>query len=605
MSLQLSPQLQRRFQQLKQRYPVLRSALIPMLLFAQDELGYISDDLVDYLAKELNLRRVQVDETIGYYSMLRRQPAGKYHLQVCTNIACQMRGGKQVLDSVRRRCGVPAKTPTGDGVFSWEEVECLGACTGAVAMQVNYDYYENLTVAAANQLMDNLQAGRRPPPVPYITGVSAEAHPAEVRVISRRFGIPNSPTIDTYLQHEGYQALEKALKQMTSDQIIDEVKRSNLRGRGGAGFPAGMKWSFVPKDTAKPKYIVANADESEPLTCKDRPLMELDPHQLIEGMVIAGRAVNSHQGYIYIRGEYRYILEILDRALAEAYERGYLGKNILGSGFDFDLVAHTGAGAYECGEESALMESLEGKRGYPRIRPPFPAVVGLYGCPTVINNVETLSSVPAIILKGGDWYAGLGTPRNGGTRLFCLSGHVNRPGIYELPMGFPLRRMIEEVAGGVIGGKKIKAVIPGGSSVPVLTADQLDTPMDFDSVAKAGSMLGSGGVMVMDEDTCMVELAQRIAHFYAHESCGWCIPCREGTAWLRKMLDRFHSGGGRASDITQIGEVAQNMLGKTFCPLGDAAAMPAISIVSKFRHEFEEHLRLGECPHAREKVAAD
>ncbi|MGH9777569.1 MAG: complex I 51 kDa subunit family protein, partial [Candidatus Acidiferrales bacterium] len=302
--------------------------------------------------------------------------------------------------------------------------------------------------------------------------------------------------------------------------------------------------------------------------------------------------------------EYRYVMEIVDRAIAEAYERGYLGKDILGSGFAFNLCTHTGAGAYECGEESALMESLEGKRGYPRIRPPFPAVVGLYGCPTVINNVETLPSVPAIVLKGGEWYAGLGTPKNGGTRLFCIAGHVNRPGIYELPMGFPLRRMIEECGGGVPGGRKVKAVIPGGSSTPVLTADDLDTPMDFDSVAKAGSMLGSGGVMVMDEDTCMVEVAQRIMHFYAHESCGWCIPCREGTAWLRKMLDRFHSGGGREADIVQIGELAQNMLGKTFCPLGDAAAMPTISIVNKFRHEFEEHLRAGECPYAKTAAAA-
>jgi len=605
MSLKLSPELQRRLQQLKQRYPVLRSALIPSLLFAQDELGYISDDLIDYLAAELSLRRVQIEETIGYYSMLRRRPAGKHHVQVCTNVACQLRGGYDVLDHVKKRCGVPAKTPTADGVFSWEEVECIGACTGAPAVQVNYDFYENLTAPQMGNLMDELEAGRKPAPVPYISGVQKEPHPAEIRVISRRFGLPNSPSIDTYLAHEGYQALRKALGQMAPEQIIDEVKRSNLRGRGGAGFPAGMKWSFVPKDTAKPKYIIANADESEPGTCKDRPLMELDPHQLIEGMVIAGRAVGAHQGYIYIRGEYRYVMEIVDRAIAEAYERGYLGKDILGSGFTFNLCTHTGAGAYECGEESALMESLEGKRGYPRIRPPFPAVVGLYGCPTVINNVETLSSVPAIILKGGEWYAGQGTPKNGGTRLFCLAGHVNRPGIYELPMGFPLRRMIEECAGGVPGGKKVKAVIPGGSSTPVLTADQLDTPMDFDSVAKAGSMLGSGGVMVMDEDTCMVEVAQRIMHFYAHESCGWCIPCREGTAWLRKMLDRFHAGGGCDTDIVQIGELAQNMLGKTFCPLGDAAAMPTISIVNKFRHEFEEHLRLGECPYTREKVAAD
>lgn len=322
--------------------------------------------------------------------------------------------------------------------------------------------------------------------------------------------------------------------------------------------------------------------------------MELDPLQVIEGMTIAGRAVDSHQGYIYIRGEYRYVYDIVEAAANEARSRGYLGKNILGSGFDFDVCVHTGAGAYECGEESALMESLEGKRGYPRIRPPFPAVAGLYGCPTVINNVETLSAVPAIIHRGGEWYAGLGTPKNGGTRLFCISGHVNRPGIYELPMGFNLKRMIDEVAGGMLGGRKLKAVIPGGSSCPLLKADEVDVAMDFDSVAKIGSMLGSGGVVVINEDTCMVDIARRIMHFYAHESCGWCIPCREGTAWLRKMLDRFHDGGGTTADIPLIGELAQNMLGRTFCPLGDAAAMPTISIVKKWRYEFEEHLS-GKC----------
>jgi NADH-quinone oxidoreductase subunit F len=604
MALELSPQLRQHFQQLKQRYPVLRSALIPMLLRAQDELGYLPDDLIDYLARELNLRRTEVDEVIHYYSMLRRKPAGKYHLQVCTNVSCMLRGGNEILQRVKDRCGVGAKAPTSDGVFSYEEVECLGACTGAPAVQVNYDYYENLDVSQVDGLMNQLGSGHSPPPVPFTSGVFQEAHPAEVRVISARFGLPNSAGIETYLQHDGYKALEKTLKQMTPEAVIDEVKRSNLRGRGGAGFPAGMKWGFVPKDTDKPKYIIANADESEPGTCKDRPLMELDPHQLIEGMLIAGRAVNAHEGFIYIRGEYRYVMDILDRAIAEAYERGFLGRNILNSGFDFDLCTHTGAGAYECGEESALMESLEGKRGYPRIRPPFPAVVGLYQCPTVINNVETLSSVPAIILKGGEWYAGLGTPRNGGTRLFCVSGHVNRPGIYELPLGFPLGRMIDEVAGGIRDGKKVKAVIPGGSSTPVLTADQMDTPMDFDAVAKAGSMLGSGGVMVMDEDTCMVEVAQRIMHFYAHESCGWCIPCREGTAWLRKMLDRFHAGGGRQDDITMLKVLSENMLGKTFCPLGDAAAMPTISIVEKFRDEFEQHLETGECPFAPRAAAA-
>ncbi|HWY26472.1 MAG TPA: NADH-quinone oxidoreductase subunit NuoF [Candidatus Angelobacter sp.] len=430
-----------------------------------------------------------------------------------------------------------------------------------------------------------------------------ERHPAEVPVISRRFGIPNSKKIDVYMQNDGYQALEKALKQMTPELITEEVKKSNLRGRGGAGFPTGMKWSFVPKDTSKPKYVLANCDESEPGTSKDRPLLEMDPHQLIEGMVIAGRAVGAKSGYAYVRGEYRYVIDILDAAIAEAYAKGYLGKNILGSGFDFDLATHTGAGAYECGEESALMESLEGKRGYPRIRPPFPAVVGLYGCPTVINNAETLSSVPAIILKGGEWYAGLGTPKNGGTRLYSISGHINKPGIYELPLGFNLKRMIEDVAGGVKDGRKLKAVIPGGSSCPLMSADEIDVALDFDSVAKVGSMLGSGGTVVIDEDTCMVDVARRIMHFYAHESCGWCIPCREGTTWLRKMLDRFHEGGGRPEDIPLIDELSKNMLGRTFCPLGDAAAMPTISIVKKWRNEFEDHLR-GKCPYKPAEMVA-
>ena len=603
--MQLPPSLDAKFTELLGRYPVRRSALIPMMLYAQDQFGFLSDDMLEEIAKRVGLNLIEVTETLAYYSMLRRKPEGRYHIQVCTNISCMLRGGNELFQHVQKRLGIGNKEVSPNGTFSLEEVECIGACTGAPAIQINYDYHENLDPSKIDTIFEQLEQGKRPKPVSVISGAIHERHPAEVVVISRRFGIPNSNKIDVYLQHDGYQALEKALKQMTPDQIVDEVKKSNLRGRGGAGFPAGMKWSFVPKETGgKPKYIIANGDESEPGTSKDRPLMEMDPHQLIEGMVIAGRAVGAERGYIYIRGEYRYVIDIVDAAIAEAYAKGYLGKNIVGSGFNFDLAAHTGAGAYECGEESALMESLEGKRGYPRIRPPFPAVVGLYGCPTVINNVETLSSVPAVILRGGEWYAGLGTPKNGGTRLFAVSGHVNRPGIYELPMGFNMKRMIEEVAGGVPSGKKIKAVVPGGSSCPLLTGDEIDIAMDFDSVAKAGSMLGSGGTVVLDEDTCMVDFARRIMHFYAHESCGWCIPCREGTAWLRQLLDRFHDGGGRASDIPLIDELSKNMLGRTFCPLGDAAAMPTISIVKKWRNEFEEHLR-GDCPYKPADVIAE
>jgi NADH-quinone oxidoreductase subunit F len=592
--MQMSPQLAARFETLQNAYPVKRSALIPMLMYAQDEFGYISDETIAEIAARLGLHTVQVEETLEYYSMLHRKPVGKHHVQICTNVACMLRGGYDLLDRAKKRLEVGHKETTKDGVFSLEEVECIGACTGAPAMQVNYDFYENLTPQKFDKILESLDAGQRPTPEAVISGAIHERETGEIPLISKRWGIADSNKLDVYLQNNGYKALEKALQQMTPDSIIDEVKKSSLRGRGGAGFPTGMKWSFVPKDSPKPKYVICNADESEPGTCKDRPLMEMDPHQLIEGMVIAGRAIGSHQGFIYIRGEYRYVLDIVQAAITEAYSRGYLGKNILRSGFDYDLLIHTGAGAYECGEESALMESLEGKRGYPRIKPPFPAVVGLYGCPTIINNVETLSAIPAIILEGGEAYSKLGTPKNGGTRLLCVAGHVNKPGIYEIPLGMNMKEFIYGMAGGIPDGKKLKAVIPGGSSCPLLTADEIDIPMDYDSVAKAGSMLGSGGMVVMDEDTCMVDMARRIMHFYAHESCGWCIPCREGTTWLRKMLERLHAGYGRTQDIDMIGELSKNILGRSFCPLGDAAAMPTISIVQKWRNEFEDHLQ-GRC----------
>jgi NADH-quinone oxidoreductase subunit F len=413
--------------------------------------------------------------------------------------------------------------------------------------------------------------------------------PLETLVVSRRFGLENSESLDTYLANDGFKAFKKA-KEMGRDAVLEEVKVSSLRGRGGAGFPTGLKWSFVPHASPKPKVIVVNADESEPGTCKDRLLMEYDPHQLIEGILIASLVVDAHVGYIYIRGEYRYLIEAMDRALAEAYAKGYLGKNIAGTGWDFDLYTHSGAGAYECGEETALLDSLEGKRGIPRMKPPFPAVAGAWALPTLLNNVETFSAIPPIILSGGKAFADLGIPKAGGTRLVCISGHVNKPGVYELPLGYPMMKAINEVAGGIPNGKKLKAVVPGGSSCPLLRAEECDINMDYDSLAKIGSMLGSGGMVVLDETTDMVKFALRIMRFYAHESCGWCIPCREGTTWLKKILERFNAGHGRHEDIALLGEVSKNMLGRTFCALGDAAAMPTISIVEKFADDFEKRL---------------
>jgi len=428
------------------------------------------------------------------------------------------------------------------------------------------------------------------------------SHPDEVKLLSSRFG-KGATSIDKYIELDGYTAVRKAIE-LGPEGIIAEMKASNLRGRGGAGFPTGMKWSFVPKQSAKPKYVLVNGDESEPGTCKDRLIFEHDPHSVIEGVIIAGLAIGSRMGFIYLRGEYRYLLTIMEKAIEDAYAKGFLGKGIFGSNIDFDIISHTGAGAYEVGEESALMESLEGKRGIPRIRPPFPAVVGLYGGPTIINNAETLATVPHIFRIGAAEYAKIGTERNGGTRLFALSGDVAKPGVYELPMGYNLKKMIYEVGGGIPNGRSLKAVVPGGASCPALLPTEIDIGMDFDQVAKAGSMLGSGGVVVVDDTVCMVEFALRTMKFYAHESCGWCIPCREGTDWLKKTLTRFHAGAGVAKDIDNIRYLAQNMLGRTFCPLGDAAAMPTIAFVDKFRKEFEDHLDGKPCPYAHQPEAA-
>jgi NADH-quinone oxidoreductase subunit F len=403
-------------------------------------------------------------------------------------------------------------------------------------------------------------------------------------------------SMESYLKTGGYQALKKILNEKISQEaVIEEVKASGLRGRGGAGFPTGLKWSFMPRNAPGQKYLVCNSDESEPGTCKDRDILRFNPHALVEGMIIGGYSIGATVGYNYMRGEFMdepYIR--FEAALKEAYEAGYIGKNILGSGVDFDLYGALGAGAYICGEETALLESLEGKKGQPRFKPPFPANFGLYGMPTTINNTESLSSVPAIIRNGPEWFANLGIPNNGGVKLFSVSGHVNSPGNFEINMGTPFKDLLE-MSGGVKEGRKLKAVIPGGSSVPVLTGDMMmECTMDYDSITKAGSMLGSGAVIVMDESTDMVKTLRRISRFYFSESCGQCTPCREGTGWLYRVLCRIVDGKGRPEDIELLEEVSHKIEGRTICALGDAAAMPVWSFIKHFRHEFEyyvEHKR--------------
>ena len=412
------------------------------------------------------------------------------------------------------------------------------------------------------------------------------------KLISRYFDIFAANTLSTYRKEGGYEAAKRAL-QMKPLEIEEEVKRSNLRGLGGAGFGCGMKWSFVPRNTGKPIYLVVNADEGEPGTFKDKYILHQVPHLLLEGIIIASWAVGIHKAYIYIRGEYELPYLKLKAALDEAYQNKLLGKNILGSSFDLDVVIHRGAGAYICGEETGLLESLEGKKGYPRLKPPFPAVVGLFGCPTVINNVETLSYLPFIVSRGGEWFSKLGSEKNGGLRLFSVSGHVKNPGVYELPMGIPLREIIYQHAGGIQGNRKLKAVVPGGLSAAILTEKEIDVKMDFDSLKAIGSMGGSAGVIVMDETTSMVEALRITMQFYAHESCGQCTPCREGTGWIYRILDRIVRGKGRLRDLDQLLDIGNYLGGTTICALADGAQMTFLSYLKKFRGEFENFIRTG------------
>ena len=402
--------------------------------------------------------------------------------------------------------------------------------------------------------------------------------------------------LDAYVARGGYAALKKVLGEKTSpDQVIAELKKSALRGRGGAGFPTGLKWSFMPQKYQGDKYVVCNSDEGEPGTFKDRDLLRYNPHAVIEGMIIAGYAMGAASGYNYIHGEIWEVYERFEEALAEARKAGFLGRNILGSGFGFELFAHHGYGAYICGEETGLLESIEGKKGQPRFKPPFPASFGLYGKPTTINNTETFAAVPWIIINGGDKFLELGKPNNGGTKLFSVSGHVNKPGNYEVPMGTPFPQLLE-MAGGMRGGRNLKAVIPGGSSAPVLPAQvMMDCTLDYDSIAKAGSMLGSGAVIVMDETVCMVKALERLSYFYFEESCGQCTPCREGTGWLYRVVHRIENGAGRLEDLELLNGVTDNIMGRTICALGDAASLPVRSFVKHFRSEFEYHIENKKC----------
>ncbi|MFP5336632.1 MAG: NADH-quinone oxidoreductase subunit NuoF [Actinomycetes bacterium] len=413
-------------------------------------------------------------------------------------------------------------------------------------------------------------------------------------VLSQTWDDERSWTLETYEKHDGYAPLRRALGMQPGD-LVQLVKDSGLRGRGGAGFPTGMKWGFLPKPDGGPRYLVVNADESEPGTCKDTPLMMASPHLLVEGVAITSIAIGCNHAFIYVRGEIVHVYRRLLRAVEEAYAKGYLGKDVLGSGFDLDVTVHAGAGAYICGEETALLDSLEGRRGQPRLKPPFPAVAGLYARPTVVNNVESIASVPSIVRHGAEWFASMGTERSTGFGLFSLSGHVTRPGQYEAPLGVTLRELLD-MAGGVREGHELKFWTPGGSSTPIFTAEHLDVPLDFEEVGKAGSMLGTRALQIFDDTTCVVRATLRWTEFYAHESCGKCTPCREGTFWMKQALRRLEAGQGSEADLDTLLDNCDNILGRSFCALGDGATSPVTSSIQYFRDEYVRHLTEGGCP---------
>ena len=414
-------------------------------------------------------------------------------------------------------------------------------------------------------------------------------------ILTQNIHRPDSEKIATYLAHGGYHAARKALTKHSPEDLIEIVKKSGLRGRGGAGFPAGTKWGFLPKDPDIPKIVAVNTDEGEPGTFKDRQIVECDPHQIIEGVIIASYAIGANRAYVYIRGEFFLGVKRWIKAIADAYENGYLGEDILGTGFNLDMSVHRGAGAYICGEETAMLESLEGKPGNPRRKPPYPAQVGLFGLPTLVHNIETLACIPHIVNRGPEWFANIGTEQSKGPKIFSVSGHVNRPGNYELPLGTPLKEIIYEHAGGIRNKRNLKAIIPGGASTPILTADQIDTPMSFEDLEKSGSQLGTGAIIVMDETTCMVEAARRLTKFFAHESCGRCVPCRIGSQRLYETLDRIENARGRPDDLSKVEELAQGIDGLTFCPMGAALVNPARSTIAKFRADYEYHIQNKRC----------
>jgi NADH-quinone oxidoreductase subunit F len=587
----LSAETQEKIRAEQGRFPNPRGALLAALYLARDDLGALGPQAFAELAPLFGMHANEVAEVASFYSLF-NLPRAQAVIQVCTNLPCCLRGARGLVRELERRLAIKAGTATPDGRFAIAEVECLGACATAPVLQVNRNpYLENVTMEFAASLLESTEVAR------------AAQHPAPI--ISRvpdgvdGYLIPRGEekwlTLDDYRAHGGFEAVRKA-GAMTPKDLVQLVRDSNLRGRGGAGFVTGLKWSFMPPRDARPRYLAVNADESEPGTFKDRQIMSRNPFLPLEGIMIAAMAMESTAAFIYIRGEYIEEFAAMSAAIRSLYEARILGENALAFNRRFDITIQQGAGAYICGEESGMLESMEGRKGQPRKRPPFPAQVGLWGQPTTVDNVETLAHVPAIVVRGAQWFLGEGVANASGHTLFGVSGHVSNPGIFELRLGVKLRDLIYKYAGGVPGDRPIKAVIPGGVSMPVLRGDQIDVAMDHESLRAAGTLIGTGGVIVMDDRTCMVRAALVVARFFEHESCGQCTQCREGTGWTYRTLRRIENGEGVPQDLQTLADTFDFMDGKCICALADGASWAARAFLKQFRADFEAHIAEHRCP---------
>lgn len=569
--------------------------LIQILREIHQDQNYITPKQLEEVAQKLNIPLSRVYGATTFYTLLSPKPKGKYVLRICSSTPCYMAGSENLLNYLRDKLKIQEGETSTDGLFTLELTSCLGVCAVAPAIMVNDKIYGNLDIKKLDQIIDKCKRGEIE--IKESTSLGADIlGNKEDKVVLKNCGIINPELIEDYKLKGGYTALSKAIKEMTPQEVINEVKNSKLVGRGGAAFPTGLKWEFSSRATKKPKYIICNADEGEPGTFKDRLVLENDPHKIIEAMVIAGYAVGAEYGYIYIRGEYSLSKKRIKQAINKAREQKYLGENILGTKFSFDIEIREGAGAYICGDETALMESIEGKRGEPRSKPPYPPTSGLWNKPTVINNVETLSNIPSIILKGADWFNKIGLSESSGTKVLTLLGDMKKQGAVEVPLGTNLKDIIYNIGGGIIEGKKLKMVQLGGPSGSCLTPDMIDIALDYKVLSQAGLTLGSGVVLVLCEDRCIVDIVRNIARFFQHESCGKCAPCREGTNIIYRLLTKIALGKGEDTDLETLKSLGETMKDTSFCGLGQSAPNSLLNTLKLFPEEYNQHIRKKDCP---------